>query len=134
VALYPHTWMWVERVQDAVRLAKKVDRDNVGATFNLCHCLKVGDEKKIPALLEEALPKLFVVSINGADREGDWNRLIQPLDAGNVDVAAVLRKLKQLGYAGPIGLQHYGIGGDVRVNLKRSLDGWRKVSADAAAK
>jgi sugar phosphate isomerase/epimerase len=29
VALYPHTGFWLERVQDAVRLAREVDRKNL---------------------------------------------------------------------------------------------------------
>ena len=32
------------------------------------------------------MPHLFVVSINGADHEGDWDRLIQTLDRGEYDV------------------------------------------------
>ena len=129
VALYPHTWCWMERVQDAVRLTKKVDRPNLGVTFNLCHCLKVGDEKKIPQLLELAGPYLFFVTINGADHKGNWDKLIQPLDQGEFDVVPVLKKLKQLGYTGPIGLQHYGVGGDAHENLERSLKAWLKMSS-----
>ncbi|MGO9479397.1 MAG: sugar phosphate isomerase/epimerase family protein, partial [Limisphaerales bacterium] len=120
IALYPHTWNWVERVQDAVRLAKLVNRPNFGATFNLCHCLMVGDEGKIPELLAEASPHLFLVTINGADAGAatpGWDRLIQPLDAGSYDVGIVLRKLKELNYAGPIGLQGYGVKLPVKENL-----------------
>src|SRR2546427_7979725 len=54
IALYPHTGFWLERVQDAARLAKKVDRKNLGITFNLAHCLMLGDESQIPELLAEA--------------------------------------------------------------------------------
>ena len=129
VALYPHTWSWLERVQDAVRLARKVDRNNLGVTFNLCHCLKVGDEAGIPSLLEMARPHLFFVTINGADHAGDWDRLIQPLGQGEFDVASVLRTLKKIDYRGPIGLQHYGIKGDAREKLQQSMNAWRKLSA-----
>jgi sugar phosphate isomerase/epimerase len=125
VSLYPHTWFWMERVQDAVRLAKKVDRPNLGVTFNLCHCIKVGDAARIDALLEQAKPYLTFVTVNGADSEGDWSRLIQPLGQGTVDVGAVLKTLKKLGYAGPVGLQHYGIKGDAREKLGQSIGAWR---------
>ncbi len=131
VALYPHTGEWVERVQDAVRLAKKVDRKNLGVTFNLCHCLMVGDEAKIPELLTEAAPHLFVVTINGADTGAartSWGRLIRPLDEGSFDVRAVLKKLQALKYAGPIGLQGYGVNLPPKTNLTRSLSAWRKLS------
>jgi sugar phosphate isomerase/epimerase len=131
IAIYPHTGLWAERVQDAVRLAKLVHRPNLGATFNLCHCLMVGDEAKIPELLTEAAPCLFLVTINGADAGAagtSWNRLIQPLDAGSYDVGIVLRKLKELNYAGPIGLQGYGVALPAKDNLSRSMNGWRKLN------
>ncbi|TVS14299.1 MAG: hypothetical protein EA424_19935 [Planctomycetaceae bacterium] len=51
VVLYPHVGDWVERIGDAVRVARKVDRPNLGAMFNLCHWLRV----EYPDSLEEAL-------------------------------------------------------------------------------
>ena len=130
IAIYPHTGNWVERVQDAVRLAKLVNRPNFGATFNLCHCLMVGDERKIPDLLAEAVPHLFLVTINGADAgaaDTGWDKLIQPLGAGGYDVGIVLRKLSELNYTGPIGLQGYGVNLPVKENLLRSMAGWKKL-------
>jgi len=129
VALYPHVGDWTERVQDCVRVAEKVGRPNLGVTFNLCHCLQVGDETRIPELLAQAAPRLFVVTINGADAGAagaSWNRLIQTLDRGTYDIGIVLRKLRELRYTGPIGLQGFGIGGDIRDNLARSMAAWRK--------
>lgn len=133
VALYPHVGFYVARVEDAVRIVKKVDRDNVGASFNLCHFLKLDDQKNIRARLEEALPHLYLVSINGAD-SGDtnqmgWDRLIQTLDRGGYDMRGLLALLKELGYRGPIGLQCYAIEGDPVDNLKRSMAAWRKYVA-----
>jgi sugar phosphate isomerase/epimerase len=129
VALYPHVNFWLERVEDAVRLAKKVNRKNVGVTFNLCHWLKVDDESSMEDRLKLAMPFLYVVTINGADSDGkDWSTLIQTLDSGTFDIRKFLKTLKALGYKGPIGLQHYGIPGDARENLKRSLDAWKKLS------
>jgi sugar phosphate isomerase/epimerase len=134
IALYPHTDFWLERTQDAVRVAKKVDRPNVGVTFNLCHALKQGEGDKIMDTLKEAMPHLFAVTINGADPRGtNWATLIQTLDRGTFDLAPVLQTLKDLGYKGPIGLQHYGIRGDAHENLRRSMDGWRKYNARLAA-
>jgi len=131
IAIYPHTGNWAERVQDAVHLAKLVNRPNFGATFNLCHCLMVGDEARIPELLTEGAPYLFLVTVNGADAGAaatGWDRLIQPLDAGSYDVGIVLRKLQELRYTGPIGLQGYGEKLPVQENLLRSMAGWRKLN------
>ena len=138
VAIYPHTGDWTERVEDAVRVVKKVDRKNVGVIFNLCHWLKVdGDETRLEPLLEQAMPHLFAVTLNGADsglgRRGGWARLIQPLDSGSFDVYGLLKMLRKLGYRGPIGLQCYGIRGDARDHLARSIAAWRTLSARLAA-
>ncbi len=129
VAIYPHKGFWAERVQDAMRLAKKVDRPNFGVTFNLCHCLSVGDEDRIGELLTAARPHLFMVTINGADSRGQsWKQLIQPLGQGSFDLAPMLRKLQELGYDGPIGFQGYGITGDRRQLLTQTMAGWKKLS------
>jgi len=128
VALYPHTGFVVQSVEDAVRLAEKVHRKNVGVTFNLCHWLMV-DGKDLAASLKAAQPYLFCVTINGADAGGrSWKELIQPLDRGTYDVSQVLRLLRKMKYTGPIGLQHYGIGGDARENLEHSMEGWKRLS------
>lgn len=124
LALYPHTWLWLETVGDAVRIVKQVDRKNVGVTFNLCHWLNAEKGRDMEGVLKNALPYLFVVSINGADHEGGWDRLIQTLDRGAFDVCGFLATLKTMGYIGPIGLQGYGIKGDVRVNLEHSMAAW----------
>ena len=129
VALYPHTGFWLEKVEDAIRVAKKVDRRNVGITFNLCHWLRTEDEKNMRLLITSAMPHLFVVSINGADSGGkDWKQLIQTLDRGTFNIGRFLRTLKRSGYTGPIGFQGYGIGGDAYDNLKRSMDAWNKLN------
>lgn len=133
VVLYPHVGCYVARIEDAVRIAKKANRKNVGATFNLCHFLKLDDEKNIEKRLKEAGPYLFLVSINGADRgetnKMGWDRLIQTLDRGTFDVGALVKTLKRLGYKGPVGLQCYAIPGEPRDNLKRSMEAWRKIQA-----
>ena len=75
---------------------------------------------------------MFFVSINGADagdtKRMEWGRLIQPLDAGSFDVEALVKTLEELGYRGPIGFQGYGIPGDSRKILSRTMDTWRKMN------
>jgi len=129
VVLYPHVGLYVASTEDALRLVEKADRPNLGAAFNLCHFLKLDDAKNLEPLLKRAMPHLFLVSINGADagetRAMGWDRLIQTLDRGSFDVYQVLVTLRRLGYTGPIGLQCYGVKGDRRENLKRSIGAWR---------
>ncbi|MBT3201903.1 MAG: sugar phosphate isomerase/epimerase, partial [Phycisphaerales bacterium] len=131
VILYPHTGDWLQNVGDGVRIAKKVNRKNVGVMFNLCHWLKAEKGKNLQATLKSALPYLKGVSIHGADTaaeiaagKGKW---IQPLDSGSFDIAGLLKMLKDSGYTGPIGLQCYGLRGDASIHLKRSISAWRKL-------
>ena len=129
VALYPHSGFYVQRVEDAVRVAEKVDRKNVGVTFNLCHWLKLDEPESMQRLVKLALPHLFLVTINGADHDGDsWDRLIQPLDRGSFDVQSLLETLHDGGFSGPIGLQCYAVPGDKYENLKRSMQAWQGFS------
>jgi sugar phosphate isomerase/epimerase len=133
VALYPHIGCYVEKVEDAVRIARKVDRKNVGLSLNLCHWLKTDSEANMQRIIREAAPYLFVVTINGSDG-GDtqsmgWDRLIQTLDRGDFDVYRFLEEVKATGFDGPICFQGFGIGGDVHDNLKRTIDAWKQMSA-----
>ena len=130
IAFYPHTSFWLETADDAFRLAQKINRPNVGATFNLCHQLRVLGPESVAQTIKKMLSRLFVVTINGADsapaETADWDRLIQPLDVGSFDVYPVLKLLRDLKYSGPVGLQHYGIKGSARENLNRSITAWKK--------
>jgi sugar phosphate isomerase/epimerase len=130
VALYPHANDWLERAEDGVRIAKKVDRPNVGVMFNLCHWLKV-DGKSLEATLASAAPHLVAVSINGADQAAEIQagrgKMILPLGEGAFDMAALLKTLRDQGYTGPVGLQCYGLPGDAREHLARSMAAWRKL-------
>ncbi len=129
VVLYPHVREWVERTDDALRVVKKVNRKNVGLSFNLYHWLKIDGEENMEELMKRVMPYLFTVTINGSSREGS----IETLDKGDFDVYRFLKKLNELGYTGPIGLQGWGIGGDVHENLARSIAAWHRLSRRIAA-
>ncbi|MBI5819881.1 MAG: sugar phosphate isomerase/epimerase [Verrucomicrobia bacterium] len=133
--LYPHVKDWIERIEDSVRVAEKVDRPNVGCMFNLCHWLRADTSRDYKSLLKRALPRLWAVSINGADERDEkpgWSNYIQPLGRGSFDVCGMLRTLKELGYQGPIGLQCFGIRGDTKEHLAESMKTWREYSARLA--
>jgi sugar phosphate isomerase/epimerase len=128
--LYPHQGSWVERIEDSIRVADKVDRPNVGVMFNVCHWLRVDKSRDYKPLLQKAMPRLWAISINGADEfdaNPGWSKYIQPLDKGSFDMAKFLKTLKELGYKGPIGLQCFGIGGDTREHLAASMSAWKKL-------
>jgi sugar phosphate isomerase/epimerase len=128
VLLYPHANNWMEREQDCVRVAEKVDRPNVGVMFNLCHWLRVSKDRDYEPLLAKAMPRLWSVSINGADdfdEAPNWSHYIQPLGRGSFDVCGMLKTLRRLGFNGSVGLQCFGIPGDTRDHLAESMAVWR---------
>jgi sugar phosphate isomerase/epimerase len=133
VALYPHYGFYLARFRDVVRVAERAGRSNLGVTFNLCHELRSGLDPEFPQLLDKAIPRLYGVTINGADRQGrDWNTLIQPLGRGDYDVAELVRTIAKAGYRGPFGIQCYGLKGDPGVYLKQSMAAWRVISMRVA--
>jgi len=135
ISLYPHKGNYAERMEDVVRLAKKTDRPNVGVTFTFCHFLGVDDPKNLDRVLEMARPYLTMVTINGTSgyASGNLASWIQVLGDGTFDVGTVLKALRKLDYRGPIGIIAYGIKGNRREILSRSMQAWKKLSAEAAA-
>ena len=131
VVLYPHVGAWNETVDDCVRIAERFPDKQVGAMFNLCHWVAVDKSENLEKTLELALPYLACVTINGTDTpeeiqsRDDRAGWLQPLDAGSFDRKKLLAILDKLGYCGPVGLQCYGIPGDARIHLERSMKAWR---------
>jgi sugar phosphate isomerase/epimerase len=128
IAIYPHIGNYCETSEHSVRLAKLAGRDNVGAIFNTCHLLKVEGEAGWDEKLLNALPYLYMISINGADsgdtQEMGWDRLIQPLGEGTFDTWKLVKLAKNNGYDGPFGLQCYNIKQDCEVALTKSMQTW----------
>lgn len=136
VMIYPHVNFWVDNVEDAVRVAEKVNRRNLGITFNLCHFLAnrgtKADEVFIP-LVEKAMPYLFAISLNGADKPTEdimqsgnpWQYFIQPLGEGNYNTYRYLNAFIERGFEGPVGLQCYSIKEKKPVHLKKSMTAWK---------
>lgn len=134
VALYPHYGFYLSTLKDAMRIADETHRSNLGVTFNLCHELRSGIGSDLYSSLQLALPRLYGVTINGADRKAkDWKGLIQPLDRGDYDVADLVRRLVVMGYRGPIGLQCWGIKENRRDHLARSMRVWNAMSSEISA-
>lgn len=127
VSIYPHKGFYVATAEEALRIVRQTERENVGLTINLCHELASGNGPRLKGIVRLAAPHLTMVTINGAtDQPGQgWNNYIQTLDRGDYDVAGVLEVLQEVNYRGPIGLQCYNIKGDPKENLKRSMEAWR---------
>lgn len=144
VMLYPHMNFWVESTEDAIRVAKKVNRRNFGMTFNLCHYLAhknragIDPWAEFDTLAQQARPYLFAISLNGADARATndkdiWASFIQPLGEGNFDTYRFLKTFKQLGFEGPVGLQCYSIDQDKAAHLRKSMQTWNEYQRRYAA-
>lgn len=129
VSIYPHTGFWTERTEDGVRLARLVQRKNVGTNFNLVHWQWVKPSPALPGLLAEALPHLFLVTIDGLKGPEDSRQQIRPLDDSDYDLQAFIATLAKSGYRGPVGLQCYKVSEPSEVHLKRSMAVWKKLTA-----
>ena len=77
-----------------------------------------------------------MVTVNGTDGydSKNFSAWIKTLDQGRFDVSRVLVSLRKIDYRGPIGLIAYGIRGDRREILARSMKGWKAILVKADAK
>ncbi|MHB8903264.1 MAG: sugar phosphate isomerase/epimerase family protein [Thermoguttaceae bacterium] len=127
ISIYHHVNNWTESLPFALEVVQKVDRPNLGVNFNLCHWLKVDGDKDYRTVLRENAPRIFAVTINGAQLDATaWTGgLIQPLDRGDFDNRQLLAVLKEIGYTGPVGLMCYGIPDNTREHLARSIKTWK---------
>ncbi len=131
ISAYNHVNCWNESVPLNVALVRKVNHPQVGFNFNVCHWLKVEGNKDYRPLLRANADKLFCVTLCGAQIGAKtWTHgLIQPLDQGDFDNRALLATLREIGYQGPVGIMCYGIPGDAREYLQRSMKTWKTWTA-----
>ena len=127
VALYGHAGFYVATANDAVRIVKKVERPNVGASINLCHEFITKNGDRLEETLKTAAPYLTLVTINGVDVKN--KKYLLRLDEGDFDMAVWIKKLQAAGYKGPVGLQCFSVKGDVTENLKADIAAWRRISS-----
>jgi len=121
-AMYPAKGNWLELVDHAVRLAKKVNLPAVGTMFNQYHWMRQSRRGNLGQLLTQAAPYLKSVTINGSD---DKKPDIRPLGEGNFDTLQIVKLLDRIGYKHEVGTNGYKISGDVRAKLKASIAVWK---------
>jgi sugar phosphate isomerase/epimerase len=85
---------------------------------------KNGD--KIDETIKEIAPTALLFSINGVDLAS--KNYFGRLDQGDYNVAGFVKKVREAGYKGPIGLQGFKVEGDPAENLKLSMEAWKKLS------
>lgn len=134
VCLYPHYNFYVETTPDALRIARKTGRANVGVALNLFHAVwfhlnRCGEgHVDLAPLIRQSLPHLLMVSLNGIKFE-NGTAVITTLGDGTYDVGAFVRQLSAAGYRGPVALQSYLVKGDLQEHLTRSRRAWDRFRA-----
>ncbi|WP_285115494.1 sugar phosphate isomerase/epimerase family protein [Leifsonia sp. fls2-241-R2A-40a] len=126
--LYPHTFAWMERPGDALRLASAYDTTDLGITFAAFHWY-AADGDDLPGTLAALAPFLGMVNTNGSRPVAGsyFPATIEPIGDGEFDNFHLLGLLRDVGYTGPLGVQSYGIGGDPYVHFGRSLAAVREI-------
>lgn len=122
VVLYPHVDFWLESHLDAIRICQLCAHPALGISFNAYHWYALGNRDSV-GTLTAMRPYLKAANICGSRRlpaGHGQSATIELIDEGDLDLFVLLCTLKQVGYTGPIGLQGYGIGGDVYTKLRRS--------------
>jgi sugar phosphate isomerase/epimerase len=122
ILLYPHTFYWLERVTDAVRLCAALAEPRLGLVFPAFHWY-AADGSPLTDVLDRAAPHLGMVNLCGSRRLAGqyFPATIEPLDGGDLDNFAILGALRAVGYEGMVGVQGYGVGGDAYEHFRRSL-------------
>lgn len=130
VAPYMHAGNWIETIDDDVRIAKAVDRRNVGVMFHLHHWQAVGnrDLDKLREDLVKAKPYLMIVVIQGTDKDKATHKV---LGEGSFDMVPLVGMLGEIDYQGPLGTMGYTQSGDIPGKLKQAYRAWGKIKAMA---
>ncbi len=128
IAFYPHLNMWLERFEDAIVLCDRIAHERVGVVFPAFHWYAI-DGGAPAELFRRAGGRLRSVNLCGSRRAPDGGATtIEPLDEGELDNFALLGCLRRAGYAGMIGVQGYGMGGDCYSKLQRSIAAFRALT------
>lgn len=131
ISLYPHTFCWLQTVDDAARLCRALEHPNLKLVFSSFHWF-VHEGRDLQRVLKAGMPYLNSVNICGSRKGPSATGLpatVELIDQGEVDNFYMVGSLKQLGYQGSISLQGYAIAGDAYANLRRSRDAFRDIEA-----
>ena len=133
VAIYPHFSFYVERTDHSLQLAQKVNRKNVGLSFNLCHWLattSLAERAYLKNHLKELKPYLKMMTISGAydvisQKKSIFDDYILPLGTGNFDTYDLVKfMVKTIKYKNPIGVQCYNIKGNKPQLIRNTMSVW----------
>jgi sugar phosphate isomerase/epimerase len=116
VGLYNHGG-WFGNPINQLKILEALDDERVGIVYNFHHAHEQIED--FPRLLKQMQPYLLAVNLNGMRKEGPK---ILTIGQGNAE-AEMIHSLLSSGYTGPIGILGHVEEEDVRLVLKRNLQG-----------
>jgi len=116
MALYNHGG-WFGEPENLVRIIDAIGSDKIKIVYNFHHAHHRIDQFK--ADLTRMMPYLSTININGMSKDGP---MIITLGKGDEELK-MLKVIKESGYKGPIGILGHTDGEDIKVVLKRNLEG-----------
>lgn len=131
VALYNHGG-WFGEPENQLAIIRELKLPNVGIVYNLHH--GHGHLARFPELMQQMLPHLLALNLNGMVRDGDKvGKKILVLGQGDLDLE-LLRTIRDSGYRGPIGILGHTMD-DAEQRLQDNLDGlaWLVAQLDGQA-
>ncbi len=134
ISLYHHFGFWMERFDDCLRLAKKIDNPRLGVTFCGYHWYAV-DREELDGKLDAARDYLKIVNVCGSRYAPETKQMptgytIEPVGRGDFPLSRVIAAMRRIGYTADVGFQGYKLGGDAEANLAESIRGWRAAVAE----
>ena len=131
ISLYHHIWFLLERIEDCVRVAERINDPALRVTFCGYHWYAV-DGSELTAKVNLAAPWMCLANLCGsrsspADSKfaGCLPKTIESVGEGDFPLAEFVQALTDVGYSGPVGFQGYKIGGHPPETLARSIKAWR---------
>ncbi|MBN1589149.1 MAG: TIM barrel protein [Pirellulales bacterium] len=119
VELYNHGG-WFGEPENQIAIIEQLKMPNVGIVYNLHH--GHGHVDRFAALLEQMMPYLHALNLNGMTRDGESRgQKILPLGQGELDLD-LLRTINVSDFRGPIGILNH-TDEDAQTRLQDNLDG-----------
>ncbi len=113
-----------ETAQELIRFITKVDRPNLAVNFDPANMILYGCGEPLPALklLGPLVKSVHCKDAKWAARPGqEWGQEV-PLGEGDVDMAAFIRVLNEIGYTGPLTIEREIVGGQQLLDMQKGVE------------
>ena len=108
---------WFGHPDNLIKIAETLTEKDIGIIFNFHHAHHLLDD--FPALVENMLPHLWAVNLNGMNPDGP-----KILEIGQgTEEAKMIQTLEKAGYDGPWGVLGHRMDADVKLVLEGNLEG-----------